>query len=288
MDTSPFLCLACGRATLLRSSGQLTCPACGTLYPLIHNVPVLLPSTKQQEAIVEGESQGISLDELQAIYDRAYEHDGLMGTDLDEVYDRETKRILLSFAEPLGGKRLLDVGTGIGKLWDYVIAGVEGYALDLSTIGVLVAAQRHPDLTVSVSIAECIPYPDNFFDAVLAVDTIEHTFSPLRALQEIHRVLEPGGTLSASFPAPDSLRKWGWNHLVHERPDVKLLVQLARVLVKRIQLFGRPGFQPIDRDYGLDEWIRMLEEAGFLVGKVVTWPDPPKLPIVYLVRAIRG
>jgi len=288
MVTSPFLCLACSHATLLRTSEQLTCPACGTVYPLSNNVPVLLPSTKQQEAIVEGESQNISLDELQAIYDRAYEHDGLMGTDLDETYDRVTKQILLSFAEPLDGKRLLDVGTGVGKLWDYVTAGVEGYAFDLSTIGVLRATERHPNLTVSVSIAEYIPYPDNFFDAVLAVDTIEHTFSPLRALQEIHRVLEPGGIMSASFPTPDSLRKWGWNHLVHERPNVRLLVRLARVLVKRTLLFGRPGFQPIDRDYGLDEWVRMLETSGFLVDKVVTWPEPPKLPIVYLVRAIRG
>lgn len=150
------------------------------------------------------------------------------------------------------------------------------------------AVQRHGSLTGSVSIAEYLPYADCFFDVVVAADTIEHTFSPSLSLQEIQRVLKPGGILAASFPIPNSLRKWGWNQLMHERPQPRLWLALARVLVKRTLIFGRPDFQPIDRDYGLEQWTQVLEAAGFLVDKRLPWPEAPKVPIVYLVRAIRN
>jgi ubiquinone/menaquinone biosynthesis C-methylase UbiE len=237
---------------------------------------------------VTEEGRSFSFDRIQRIYDRAYTHDGLMGTDLDGTYDRQTKEILLGFAGPLPGKRLLDLGTGIGNLWAYVPAGVEGHACDLSAIGVRRAALRFPQVTVSVSIAESIPYPDAFFDILVAADTIEHTFWPQMALQEIHRVLKPGGVLCASFPTPNSLRKWGWNQFLTGHPNLKLLGGLIRVLVKRILLFGRPDFQPIDRDLKIEDWVQVIERAGLHVDQVLAWPERPKLPIVTLLRAVRS
>jgi ubiquinone/menaquinone biosynthesis C-methylase UbiE len=268
-------------------SGQLHCPACRSTYPVRNDVPILLPSIEQQRAVVTQESEHISLAQLQNIYDRVYEHDGLMGTDLDNSYDRTTKEMLLSFGQPLAGKRLLDVGTGIGNLWNYAPADVEGYALDVSLTGVSKATEQHPHVTMSVSTAEYLPYPNAFFHVVVAADTLEHTFLPLQALREIHRVLQPGGVLSTSLPIPDSLRKWGLNEFVRSRPNVKLLIGLVRVLIKRTLLFGRPDFQPIDRDLAIEEWVTLLETVGFRVGRIVAWPGPPKLPIVTLVQALR-
>jgi SAM-dependent methyltransferase len=195
---------------------------------------------------------------------------------------------MLAFGEPLSGKRLLDIGTGAGNLWAYMPSDVRGYALDISAVGVAKAAARFPQLTTSVSVGEFLPYPDAFFHMVVAADTLEHTFSPARTLQEIHRVLLPGGVLGASFPVPNSLRKWGYNRFLRQRPDFRLLFKLVRVLVKRTLLFGRPNFQPIDRDYEIDNWVRLLEQTGFQVDQVTAWPVLPELPIVTLVKAVRG
>jgi ubiquinone/menaquinone biosynthesis C-methylase UbiE len=246
-----------------------------------------LPAWEQLNAVASAETGGITLAQYQAIYDKVYSHDGLMGTDLDERYDRATKEAMLAFAAPLPGKRLLDIGTGVGNLWAYVPAGVAGYALDLAATGVAKAAARFPGLTVSVSVGEFLPYSDSFFDAVIAADTLEHTFSPARTLGEIRRVLRSGGVLGASFPIPNSLRKWGYNRFLRQRPDFRLLARLIRVLVKRTLLFGRPNFQPIDRDCTTDQWVRQLEETGFRVEQVTEWPAPPRLPIVTLVKATR-
>lgn len=43
--------------------------------------------------------------------------------------------------------------------------------------------------------AEAIPLPDSSVDIVLMEAVLEHVDSPLRSLQEIHRVLSPGGAL---------------------------------------------------------------------------------------------
>jgi ubiquinone/menaquinone biosynthesis C-methylase UbiE len=250
-------------------------------------IPVLLPTEEKQKRLGIGERRSLSLIDVQNIYDQAYTEDGLMGTDLDEGYDRTTKQRLLSFGQPLAGKRLLDVGTGVGSLWRYVQAPVEGYALDLSPVGVLKAVDHHPDLTASVSIAEYLPYNECFFDLVLAADTVEHTFSPERTLAEIYRVLKPRGIFSGSFPIADSLRKWGWNTFVRSRPQVGTFFRLLWVLAKRTLLFGRPDFQPFDRDLTKEEWLEMIEAVGFRIEVFELWPEPPKIPITYLAKAVK-
>jgi len=282
MNYSDFACPECRHFPLFKGNDCLQCPTCNTSYPIHNSVPLLLPQVNISTNINGNDH---SLADVQEIYNKVYNHDGLMGTDLDATYDRVTKTILLEFADPLGGKRLLDVGTGIGRLWDYAPENVRGYALDLSIVGVSKALECHPDLTVSASVGEHLPYPDMFFDVVIAADTIEHTFSPTHTLTEINRVLKPSGIFCASFPIPNSLRKWGWNQIINHNFKAKFLLDLASVLWNRFRLFGTPTFQPIDRDLDIHAWVDMVENTEFNIKKILEWPSEPQVPIVYLVHA---
>ena len=49
---------------------------------------------------------------------------------------------------------------------------------------------------------EGIPYPDGFFETVIAGDVIEHVVNPMWMLCEANRVLKPGGMLIVSTPNP--------------------------------------------------------------------------------------
>jgi ubiquinone/menaquinone biosynthesis C-methylase UbiE len=284
MNYKSFLCIECTNPTLDKNPDNLRCPVCGTVYQLIESVPIIFPSTNISTTL---DGKEYHLEDIKNIYDKAYHTDGIMGTDLDSVYDQVTKSKLLEFAQPLGDKHVLDIGTGVGNLWDYIEEGVEGYAIDPSVIGVIKALQRHPSLTVSASICEKLPYSDQFFDVIVAADTIEHTFYPETALKEIYRVLKNEGILSASFPIPNSLRKWGLNQLIRRRFSPRFLFQTGKTVMKRLILFGTPTFQPIDRDYDASQWSDLLARTGFSLEKVIQWPEPPELPIVYLIKAIK-
>lgn len=282
---SLFLCISCRANTLIAAAECLVCPTCAVRYPIKSDIPIILPSSQQLNAFTAAAQ--MPLPDLCATYDRAYAHNGLMGTDLDTDYDRATKETLLNFAAPLAGKKLLDVGAGAGKLWDYAPADVHGYAFDPSLTGSRLARQAHPRLTLTVSLGEYIPYANAFFDAVIAADTLEHTASVEKTLREIYRTLKPGGVFAASLPVPHSLRKWGYNQFIRQRPNLRLLYRLVYVVMKRIFLFGRPNFQPIDRDYDSARWTTLMKQAGFSLHAAQLWPLPPRLPLALLVKAVK-
>lgn len=284
----PFACISCKEGRLSDEGDRLTCLTCHATYPVVDGVPMLVPPDGDRYLSAEVGDRAVSLRQAQRVYDLAYHHDDLMGTDLDRAYDRTTKTALLTFAGSLSGRRLLDIGTGVGNLWNYAPTDVEGYAVDISAVGVSRSIRRHPRLTASVSVAEHLPYPDKFFDGVVAADTLEHTFCPERSQAEIRRVLKPGGVFAASYPVRDSLRKWGWNQLVHRRLHPAFFARLGMVPMKqRAALFRSLAFQPIDRDRDLDERLTATKDAGMSVAAVSEWPQSPQAPIVYLVHAVR-
>jgi ubiquinone/menaquinone biosynthesis C-methylase UbiE len=96
----------------------------------------------------------------------------------------------------------LDVGTGPGwlllKLYEQSPA-LHMYGIDISPSMVAQAqANVHKaGLAGAIEVKEgdaChIPYADAFFDAVVSTGSIHHWKEPVRALDEIHRVLKDGG-----------------------------------------------------------------------------------------------
>jgi SAM-dependent methyltransferase len=57
-----------------------------------------------------------------------------------------------------------------------------------------------PHLDLNIDVDRLDPIQDVSFDAVIASHVIEHLANPLRALQEFHRVLRPGGRLVLIVP----------------------------------------------------------------------------------------
>jgi SAM-dependent methyltransferase len=208
-----------------------------------------------------------------------------MGTQFDREYSRVTKSMLLTLGGDPPNQRILDVGTGDGDLWEFAPSSCEWYGIDISEVGVRRALDRFPALHGAVAVSEWLPYPDHHFGRVIAADAIEHVFDLPQTLSAIKRVIAPGGTFAFSVPAPDSLRKWGYNRLLRGAPSIGLMLRLAGVVWRRTWLFGKPMFQPIDRDIDLAGWHTTLADAGFKIVDCQEWPTAPLKPIVYLLSA---
>lgn len=91
---------------------------------------------------------------------------------------------------------VLDIGCGAGLLANPL--AMQGHAvtgIDLSLSSLEVA--RGFDATKAVSYlqapAEQLPFPDQHFDVVCAMDLLEHVENPEVVIQEASRVLKPGG-----------------------------------------------------------------------------------------------
>ncbi len=97
-------------------------------------------------------------------------------------------------------KRILDVGCGTGAIIDFLQhEGYEAEGVDMSQDALSFCRQKK--LCVKSGLADALEFPDNYFDAVLACDVLEHVSVHERAVVEIKRVLKPGGIFIATVPA---------------------------------------------------------------------------------------
>jgi len=98
-------------------------------------------------------------------------------------------------AQP-GISSVLDVAAGTGEVVDALLArGLEAVGVDFSGE----AADRHERLRQddALTLATCT---DGSFDAVISVSLLEHLEDPEQALEQMLRVLRPGGLLLACVP----------------------------------------------------------------------------------------
>jgi SAM-dependent methyltransferase len=107
----------------------------------------------------------------------------------------------LALVELFGGAlprgRVLDAGCGIGLL-GRLYPGLDLVGLEAS-LPLLREARTGYALRVEGS-AESLPFVDQSFDVVVALNMLHHVIHPDKALEEYRRVLRPGGMLVAVDP----------------------------------------------------------------------------------------
>lgn len=113
------------------------------------------------------------------------------------------RRILLSLLErELRGRTdldVLDAGCGGGATMESLRR--YGRVRGMEYSGEAVAYNRERGRDVVRGSIEALPFDDGSFDLALALDVIEHVPDDLRALEELFRVLRPGGSLLVTVPA---------------------------------------------------------------------------------------
>lgn len=119
------------------------------------------------------------------------------------------KREIARAGERLGKKqlRILDIGCRDGTMTREYAAGHDVIGLDVDRDAVA-KANEVPGLRASVRDLnnEKIPDADASFDVVVAGEVIEHLQWPTIVVEQIHRVLVPGGTFVGTVPNAFRLR----------------------------------------------------------------------------------
>lgn len=109
-------------------------------------------------------------------------------------------------------RKILDFGCGPGHIADYLTPYGELYGLDFSEDAIRLAKDRgYTNLLVSQG--ERTPYSDGTFDAIIAIDVLEHIEKDTDAMIEMRRILKPGGQIFFSLPAYKFL--WGYHDTMY-------------------------------------------------------------------------
>lgn len=83
--------------------------------------------------------------------------------------------------------------------------GGECHGVDISSVLVAKASQRHPDLNVHCGDVRCLPLAADQFDLIISDSTLDHFENRTDlhvALLELRRVLAPGGLLAITLDNP--------------------------------------------------------------------------------------
>ncbi|MBN1219498.1 MAG: class I SAM-dependent methyltransferase [Anaerolineae bacterium] len=103
--------------------------------------------------------------------------------------------------------RLLDVGCGAGNMIHHLSRYGQVKGLEIDARPVKVAHERGYDVDL-FDVTKPMPFGNNSFDAVTALDVIEHNKDDMAILTDTYRILKPGGHIIITVPA----LMWLWSH----------------------------------------------------------------------------
>lgn len=135
-----------------------------------------------------------SAGELQRAYDAIFEKRPIHHQDPQYRWIADLLRLT-------PGASLLDVACGSGwMVYEASRRRMKAFGLDLSPKAIELARAHAPGADVRVGDGERLPWPDNTFDYVTCLGSLEHYLHPDRGVQEIARVLKADGVAGLMLP----------------------------------------------------------------------------------------
>ncbi len=98
---------------------------------------------------------------------------------------------------------IIELGVGDGSILSEVAKHVRVRALygcDINDEALNKASERGVTTVKADLNTDKLPFPDNYFDAVIMEEVIEHLVNPDNALEETYRILKPDGIFILTTP----------------------------------------------------------------------------------------
>jgi SAM-dependent methyltransferase len=184
---------------------------------------------------------------------------------------------------------ILDWGCGFGQIASMLVAAglnIEAFEYQgADSPNAVVSLPFYPEIHAYISSEEvALPYEDSWFDAVLSCGVLEHVRDPDGSLDEIRRVLTPGG-LMYCFKLPnrhsyvERIARFTGRHY-HGSDEFDTLYTLGSARA----LFERHGFEVLEARYAnmlplllTAEWARAAEEPIWRLNRALSRVPGPHL-----------
>lgn len=200
---------------------------------------------------------------LKEFYDEMFEDSDIR--DNDKFY-----KLVINLLSPTPNARFLDVACGGG--WALRIAekrNLNTYGIDISSNAVKKAKKNTQNSEIVVGNGEHLPWPEEYFDYVTCLGSLEHYINPEIGVREISRVLKNDGFSIIMLP-----NKYPFQ-------------QIISLLFKGD--FFSDEWQILERSATKEKWKAFLEINGLKVEKTFKYNKYPELfqPNTWKLKSIR-
>jgi ubiquinone/menaquinone biosynthesis C-methylase UbiE len=175
------------------------------------------------------------------------------------------RQSLQSLSDLKPGAKVLELGCGAGQFIreiKKIRPELDCYGCDISQHAITIAKQANDGVTYDLSTENRSTYSDNFFDAVLIYDVLEHVENPNLILSEVNRVLKNGGVFYSFVPCEaDSLSFW---NLLHK---LGLKRELTKMYAGHINKFSRKSLVSLVESHGFA--VRCIRYSEQVLGQLL-------------------
>lgn len=193
----------------------------------------------------------------------------------------EEQIIPLAVAALTGAARVLDIGTGEGQIARRVArTGAEVVGIDPTRAQITEARDRGGAVRYARAAATALPFVDGAFDAVVVCLVFEHILEPELAINEIARVLEPGGRFVFFLNHP-LLQTPGSGWVIDHDLDEQYWRVGPYLGVDIVMEELAPGVRLPFVHRPLSHYVNAMAAAGLLIEHM----DEPRPPEGFLARA---
>jgi ubiquinone/menaquinone biosynthesis C-methylase UbiE len=134
---------------------------------------------------------------------------------------------------------ILDVGCGTGRFLRMIAVKwpeAQLFGIDPAELMVSEATRLNPNATFKVGFAESLPFADQYADMVVSSLSFHHWVDQKRGIQEIARVLKPGGLFCLADHDFQLLNIFGED--VRSRKEIRELMFEAGLIIQQQRALG--------------------------------------------------
>jgi ubiquinone/menaquinone biosynthesis C-methylase UbiE len=162
------------------------------------------------------------------------------------------------------GKKLVEIGCGLGTdLLQFARGGAVVTGVDLTPQSIELVQRRFAlyslPVDARVADAENLPFEDNSFDVVYSFGVLHHTPNTQRAIDEVYRILKPGGKIII---------------MLYRKTSVHVMLGLPLYSLWRLLKAGRNA---LTRDTLTEDWVRVYDGGDNPLGKAYSKTEAEKM-----------
>jgi 2-polyprenyl-6-hydroxyphenyl methylase/3-demethylubiquinone-9 3-methyltransferase len=184
-------------------------------------------------------------------------------TEIDPAFRRRSNIILNQLnIQPID--KVLDAGCGRGFYSQTIstyFPKIQLHSIDINRKYLTLAKKRIKQDNIKFKAASItnLPYPNNYFDKIIASEVLEHIVKEKKAIKEIYRTLKPGGICmisvpNANYPFLWDPLNWTLEKLLHSHVPPHIW-WLAGIWADHQRLYSKK------------ELVAKLKNAGFKIKK---------------------